>query len=76
MMNALRLNAGFALPEFTARTGLPAAAVLPALQQLAREGLMQAENDQWRATARGQTFLNEVIERFLPAQNSQAGAGS
>jgi oxygen-independent coproporphyrinogen-3 oxidase len=76
MMNALRLNAGFALPAFTARTGLPATAVLPALQQLAREGLMQSGGGHWSATARGQTYLNEVVQRFLPAQNSQAGAGS
>ncbi len=69
MMNALRLNAGFAMADFTARTGLPEAAVLPALQQLAREGLMQGENGQWRATARGQQYLNELVQRFLPAKN-------
>ncbi len=76
MMNALRLGAGFALPVFTARTGLPEAAVLPALQQLARDGFMQADSAQWRATPLGQAWLNDVIQRFLPAQNSQAGAGS
>jgi putative oxygen-independent coproporphyrinogen III oxidase len=76
MMNALRLNAGFALPMFMARTGLTGEAVLPTLQQLAREGLMHAENDHWRATERGRTYLNELIQRFLPERNSQAGAGS
>ncbi len=50
--------------------------MLPALRQLAGEGLMEAENGHWRATHRGRTFLNEVIQRFLPAPNSQAGAGS
>jgi coproporphyrinogen III oxidase-like Fe-S oxidoreductase len=69
MMNALRLNAGFAMADFIARNGLPDAAVLPALQQLAREGLMQGECGQWRATVRGQQYLNEVIQRFLPAKN-------
>jgi putative oxygen-independent coproporphyrinogen III oxidase len=69
MMNALRLNAGFAMADFTARTGLPEATVLPALQKLAREGLMQAENGRWRATGLGMQYLNELIQRFLPAKN-------
>jgi putative oxygen-independent coproporphyrinogen III oxidase len=69
MMNALRLNSGFTMTGFIASTGLPEAAVLPALQQLARKGLMQAEGDQWSATARGQQYLNELIQRFLPAKN-------
>lgn len=76
MMNALRLNAGFALADFTSRTGLPRESILPILQRLAGEGLMETESDQWRASERGRTFLNEVIQRFLPGPNSQAGAGS
>jgi putative oxygen-independent coproporphyrinogen III oxidase len=76
MMNALRLNAGFTLADFTARTGLAGETLLPALQQLAAEGLMEAENSHWRPSERGRTFLNEVIQRFLPGPNSQAGAGS
>ena len=76
MMNALRLNEGFALDDFTRLTGLASAAVLPALEQLAAEGLMEAGSGRWRASERGRTFLNEVIQRFLPAPNSQAGAGS
>jgi putative oxygen-independent coproporphyrinogen III oxidase len=76
MMNALRLNAGFDLAGFTATTGLPHASVLPALQRLAEEGLMQSRDARWRATDRGRTYLNEVIQRFLPGPNSQAGAGS
>jgi putative oxygen-independent coproporphyrinogen III oxidase len=76
MMNALRLNAGFTFADFTARTGLAGETLLPALQQLAAEGLMEAENSHWRPSERGRTFLNEVIQRFLPGPNSQAGAGS
>jgi putative oxygen-independent coproporphyrinogen III oxidase len=66
MMNALRLNAGFNMAGFVARTGLAFEAVLPALRQLASEGLMEVIGDHWRATARGRTYLNEVIQRFLP----------
>ncbi|MEO6080791.1 MAG: radical SAM family heme chaperone HemW [Steroidobacteraceae bacterium] len=76
MMNALRLNTGFALSTFMTLTGLPEETVLPALEKLAREGLMQAQNGHWRATERGRTYLNEVIQRFLPARNSQAPTGS
>jgi putative oxygen-independent coproporphyrinogen III oxidase len=76
MMNALRLNAGFAQSDFTRRTGLAAEVVLPTLRQLALEGLMQTEKDHWRTTDRGRAYLNEVIQRFLPEQNSQAPAGS
>ncbi|MEO8313407.1 MAG: radical SAM family heme chaperone HemW [Pseudomonadota bacterium] len=76
MMNALRLNAGFAQEDFVARTGLEERAVLQPLQRLATEGLMETKNGHWRATERGRTFLNEVIQRFLPGPNSQAGAGS
>ncbi len=76
MMNALRLNAGFTLADFAARTGVVEAALQPTLQQLTREGLLETENRRWRATERGRSFLNEVIQRFLPGQNSQAGAGS
>lgn len=67
MMNTLRLDAGFELSAFTARTGLPDTQILPTLHALADEGLMQVEHDQWRATVRGQSYLNEVIQRFLPA---------
>jgi putative oxygen-independent coproporphyrinogen III oxidase len=76
MMNALRLNAGFALADFTSGTGLPQDSIRPILQRLAGEELMETENGQWRASERGRTFLNEVIQRFLPGPNSQAGAGS
>jgi putative oxygen-independent coproporphyrinogen III oxidase len=76
MMNALRLNAGFTLADFTAGTGLAGEVVLPALGQLEREGLMETRNARWCASERGRTFLNELVQRFLPGPNSQAGAGS
>jgi putative oxygen-independent coproporphyrinogen III oxidase len=76
MMNALRLNAGFLLEDFGCRAGVTAEVVLPILQQLVREGLMETQSASWRATERGRTFLNEVLQRFLPLPNSQAGAGS
>jgi putative oxygen-independent coproporphyrinogen III oxidase len=76
MMNALRLNDGFDMALFTTTTGLAPATVMSILERLAREGLMEAAGTQWRATLRGQQYLNEVVQRFLPTRNSQAGAGS
>ncbi len=69
MMNALRLNEGFAASGYTAATGLPVDAIRPALDQLAAEGLLDHLPDPhgWRTTRRGQQFLNEVLQRFLPA---------
>ncbi len=66
MMNALRLSRGFDMPEFTARTGLPAELVVAPLRQLAAEGLVVEAQGHWQTTFRGYTYLNEVIQRFLP----------
>src|SRR5690606_28718648 len=41
MLNALRLNEGFGLELFEARTGLPPSALEPALSQLQSKGLLQ-----------------------------------
>ena len=76
MMNALRLTAGFTREQFVARTGLPIETILPQLADLAGEGLVEATGSGWRPSPRGQLFLNDVIARFLPRQNSQAGTGS
>ncbi len=76
MMNALRLTGGFAPGLFTERTGLPFDAVLPGLQGLAAEGLMELREGHWRASPRGFQYLNEAVGRFLTGPNSQTGAGS
>jgi putative oxygen-independent coproporphyrinogen III oxidase len=76
MMNALRLNEGFTLEAYTRATGLAATTVLPALEVLAAEGLLDGAGGRWRATPRGFQFLNEILQRFLPDRNSPDGAGS
>jgi putative oxygen-independent coproporphyrinogen III oxidase len=76
MMNALRLTEGFAPTLFAARTGLSFDVVLPGLQKLASEGLMERAADHWRPSARGFQYLNELVGRFLAEPNSQTGAGS
>ncbi|MEO8308100.1 MAG: radical SAM family heme chaperone HemW [Pseudomonadota bacterium] len=76
MMNALRLSAGFTQDQFVSRTDLPIETILPQLADLTGEGLLEVTDDGWRPSPFGQLFLNDVIARFLPRQNSQAGTGS
>lgn len=75
-MNVLRLKEGFALPEFSKYTGLPAQALQPILDEAAAAGLMEPSVGRWRATARGFQYLNDLLQRFLPGENSRTGAGS
>jgi len=66
MLNALRLNAGFTLTQFSATTGLDSSAIRPGLDAtIARDWLM-LDGDSVRATEFGRRFLNDVIAAFLP----------
>ena len=66
MLNALRLNEGFALSDFHARTGLDAQILEPALHRAASRGLLEATALGWRASALGRRFLNDLQASFLP----------
>jgi oxygen-independent coproporphyrinogen-3 oxidase len=66
MLNALRLNAGFALGDFLARTGLPESAIAAQLARGQARGWVERTHERIRATELGQRFLNDVIELFLP----------
>ncbi|HEX7381149.1 MAG TPA: radical SAM family heme chaperone HemW [Nevskiaceae bacterium] len=65
-MNALRLNMGFEVDEFEVRTGLPGAALEPALGEARRLGLVTHEAGHVRPTAFGRAHLNDLMELFLP----------
>jgi oxygen-independent coproporphyrinogen-3 oxidase len=67
MMNALRLTAGFPLRLFEERTGLPLSAVLAKLERAERLGLITREHEKLTPTVRGQRFLNDLLQLFLPA---------
>jgi oxygen-independent coproporphyrinogen-3 oxidase len=66
-LNALRLNAGFAVAEFEARTGQPASALEPGITAAVARGLLERDRAQWRPTLRGRRFLNDLQALFLPA---------
>ena len=66
MLNALRLNEGFALAEFAARTGLPAGAIAAPLERALARGWLTRAGDHVTPTPLGRRFLNDVIASFLP----------
>ena len=72
-MNALRLDSGFSTGGFTAATGLPAGAIEPGLQQAIRQGLLVRDRDNILTTARGQRYLNDLLQYWVPEQTAHAG---
>jgi oxygen-independent coproporphyrinogen-3 oxidase len=66
MLNALRLNEGFAMAEFAAVTGLDEQAIRPQLDDALRQGWLELSSGRVRATPFGRRFLNDVIAAFLP----------
>lgn len=68
MMNALRLIDGFELRLFAERVGLPADALTPGLQAAEQAGLIERDHARVWPTLRGQRFLNDLLQLFLPAR--------
>ena len=65
-MNALRLNDGFALEDFTQRTGQPASVLEAPLKVAQQRGLIERSAHRVQPSARGRTYLNELTGLFLP----------
>lgn len=65
MMNALRLNAGFAVALFAERTGLPLTATLRELENAERRGLIERDHARIAPTLLGRRFLNDLLQLFL-----------
>jgi len=66
MMNALRLTEGFNIALFKQRTGINIDALEAALDKTAGLGLIERNADVIKPTLRGQRFLNELLQLFLP----------
>ena len=66
MLNALRLVGGFPVALFRERTGIELPAVEAALAKGEALGLLERDWQTIRPTPRGQRFLNELLELFLP----------
>ncbi len=67
MLNALRLREGFALAQFSERTGLPLTAIEQPLQEAERKGLIERDLARVRPTERGFDFLSDLQGLFLKA---------
>jgi oxygen-independent coproporphyrinogen-3 oxidase len=65
MLNALRLQDGFSVSLLTERTGLAVSVIEQQLQQAEKQGLIERDWKRIRPSARGQRFLNELLEMFL-----------
>jgi oxygen-independent coproporphyrinogen-3 oxidase len=66
MLNALRLKGGFALADFSARTGLAESAITARLTHAQTRGWLECNGERVSATELGWRFLNDVIGLFLP----------
>jgi oxygen-independent coproporphyrinogen-3 oxidase len=67
MLNALRLNDGFELDTFGARTGVTPDQIAKPLASLQQRGWLAREQQRVYATELGRRWLNDVIAAFLPA---------
>lgn len=65
MMNALRLNQGFELALYTARTGLPLTTVLESLDRAEARGLIVRDHRYVTPTQQGRRFLNDLLQLFM-----------
>ncbi len=65
MLNALRLKEGFALQDFSDRTGLPLSAIQQGLAQAEQKGLVERDFARVRPTQRGFDFLSDLQALFL-----------
>jgi len=66
LMNALRLETGFNINLFPARTGLNLSVLEPVLSDLITEGLLTRTAARIQCTDKGWLFLDEILQHFFP----------
>ena len=64
-MNALRLNQGFCTADYQCRTGLRWTDSADKQEKATRQGLLEVDEGQVRASALGQRHLNRLLTLFL-----------
>ncbi|WP_425599828.1 radical SAM family heme chaperone HemW [Luteimonas aestuarii] len=75
MLNALRLVEGFGESMFAARTGLAASNIAAQMAEAEARGWLQHVDGDWRPTAQGQRFNNDLVSLFLHDE-AAASAGN
>ncbi len=71
MLNALRLREGFALQDFTTRTGLPMSAIEAGLKAAEDKGLIERNWERVKPSERGFDFLSDLQALFLPPETKE-----
>lgn len=66
LMNVLRLTDGVPSALFTQRTGLPSDLLAEGRRQAQARGLLEGDPQRLVATPKGQLFLNDLLQLFLP----------
>lgn len=72
MMNALRLAGGVEAALFAERTGLALNAMEQPLREAVQRGLITRDHVRIAPTKRGQRFLNDLLQLFLPTDGSNS----
>jgi oxygen-independent coproporphyrinogen-3 oxidase len=71
-MNTLRLDQGFSPATFKATTGLPYTAIESIVNNSVADGLLDTGNHVIRATQKGQRYLNELLQHWMPDTTDHA----
>jgi putative oxygen-independent coproporphyrinogen III oxidase len=69
MMNALRLNQGFAETLFEERTSLPLLLIRRELEEAEQRGFLERKAGRIAPTELGQRFLNDLLQLFLATED-------
>ena len=65
-MNSLRLDSGFTSSAFMAATSLPYALIETRVHTAIEHHLLAEDNGVIKATAKGQRYLNELLQHWMP----------
>ena len=71
-MNSLRLDSGFTRTAFTHATSLPFSAIETQVQTAIENEWLTENNGFFKATAKGQRYLNELLQQWMPASPGHA----
>jgi len=65
-INSLRLDSGFTKTAFTAATSLPFAVIEPRVKTAIANDWLAEDNGHIKTTEKGQLYLNELLQHWLP----------
>ncbi|UCC55803.1 MAG: oxygen-independent coproporphyrinogen III oxidase-like protein [Gammaproteobacteria bacterium] len=74
-MNALRRDDGFTVTAFSTATGLPWSTIEPAVTAAIETGLLVIDDSRIHTTPRGQRYLDELLQAWVPESVDNARTG-